>query len=83
MLYYGFSHQTDRNVIHCREGYQDAEALINHLKNVQEPLNEMFKIADLERIECHGPVAEIAKLRTHLKPLGCEFYESDNKGIRR
>ena len=95
MLYYGFSHRVDLddkmekiettkgNIIHCREGYESAEALLEHLKNVDEPLNETLKISELERLECHGPVSEIAKLRSALTPLGCEFYESDLKGSRK
>jgi quinol monooxygenase YgiN len=31
-LYYGFS--SDRDQVHCRKGYEDAEGLLAHLDNV-------------------------------------------------
>ena len=60
-LYYGFSFDGDQ--AHCREGYQDADGVLAHLENVGALLDEVFKIADLTRLEIHGPDPEIAKLR--------------------
>jgi quinol monooxygenase YgiN len=68
-LYYGFSF--DGEQVHCREGYEDAEGVLAHLNNVGSLLEEALKIADLTRLEIHGPETELAKLReplTHLKP---------------
>src|SRR6185295_18128352 len=64
-LYYGFSFDGDQ--IHCREGYADAEGVLNHLDNVGGMLAEALTIADLTRLEIHGPETELAKLRG---PLG-------------
>ncbi|MEY2500929.1 MAG: hypothetical protein QOI07_1263 [Verrucomicrobiota bacterium] len=57
--------------VFCREGYTDAEGLLAHLENVGALLAEALKIADLIRLEVHGPAAELDKLRAplaHLKP---------------
>ena len=52
-LYYGFSFDGDR--AHCREGYKDAEGLLAHLGNVGQLLGEALKIAEITRLEIHGP----------------------------
>jgi quinol monooxygenase YgiN len=68
-FYYGFSFDGDQ--AHCREGYEDAEGLMAHLKNIGPLLEEALKIAELTRLEIHGPEEELAKLRgplAHLKP---------------
>jgi hypothetical protein len=49
----------------------DAEGLLAHLDNIGALLAEALKIADLIRIEVHGPAGELEKLRgplAHLKP---------------
>jgi quinol monooxygenase YgiN len=68
-LFYDFTVNGDE--FFCREGYAGAEALLAHLENVGALLAEAFKIADLTRLEVHGPAAELDKLRgplAHLKP---------------
>jgi len=68
-LFYDFTVNGDE--IFCREGYAGAEALLAHLENVGALLAEAFKIADLTRLEVHGPATELDKLRGplgHLKP---------------
>ncbi|MGA8572742.1 MAG: putative quinol monooxygenase [Desulfobaccales bacterium] len=77
-LYYGFTFYEDQ--AHCREGYADAEGALAHLEGVGPLLEEALKIADLTRLEIHGPEEELAKLRgplAHLKPqfftLECGF----------
>ena len=68
-LFYDFTINGDE--IFCREGYNGAEALLAHLENVGPLLDEALKIADLIRLEVHGPAAELEKLRellAHLKP---------------
>ena len=52
-LFYGFSFNGDE--VHCREGYKDAQALLAHLENVGDLINEALKISDITRIEVHGP----------------------------
>jgi quinol monooxygenase YgiN len=68
-LFYAFTVNGDE--VFCREGYADAEGLLAHLENVGALLAEALKIADLTRLEVHGPAAELDKLRgplAHLKP---------------
>jgi quinol monooxygenase YgiN len=64
-LFYEFSVNGDE--VFCREGYVDAEGLLAHLDNVGALLAQGLKIADLIRLEVHGPAAELEKLR---EPLG-------------
>lgn len=71
-LYYGFSFDGDQ--AHCREGYEDAEGLLEHLDNVGELLEESLKIADFIRLEIHGPEEELAKLREPLAELKPQFF---------
>ena len=60
-LFYEFTVNSDE--IFCREAYTDAEGLLAHLDNVGAMLAEALKIADLTRIEVHGPTAELEKLK--------------------
>lgn len=71
-LYYGFSFNGDE--VHCREGYEDAEGLLAHLDNVGALLREALQIADIIRLEVHGPEAQLAKLRTPLEELNPQFF---------
>ena len=72
-LYYGFCFDGDQ--AHCREGYADAAGLLTHLDNVGALLAEALKIADVVRLEVHGPAGELEKLKAplaHLKPAWFE-----------
>jgi len=71
-LYYGFSFDGDQ--IHCREGYADAEGVLAHLENVGVLLAEALTIANLTRLEIHGPETELAKLRGPLAPHSPQFF---------
>ena len=66
-LFYDFTVNGDE--IFCREGYAGAEALLAHLDNVGPELEAAFKIADLTRLEVHGPAEELEKLRGPLAQL--------------
>jgi len=79
-LYYGFTFLDDQ--VHCREGYEDAEGILAHLENVGHLLQEAFKIADVTRLEIHGPAEELAKLRAPLKDMDVQFFTLEY-GIRR
>ncbi len=72
-LYYGFTFNGDE--AHCREGYADAAALLAHLENVGALLQDALKIADISRLEVHGPAAELDKLREPLKDLSPAYFE--------
>ena len=69
-LFYGFTLNDDE--VFCREGYTDAEGILAHLDNVGAMLADAMKIADLARVELHGPAKELDKLRgplAHLNPV--------------
>jgi quinol monooxygenase YgiN len=70
--YYGFSFSGE--LAHCREAYADAQGLLDHLQNVGSLLQEALKIAELVRLEVHGPEAELAKLREPLAGLNPQFF---------
>src|SRR5437868_5135456 len=75
-LFYEFSVNGDE--VFCREAYTDAAGLLAHLDNVGALLTHAMKIADLVRVEVHGPAAELEKLReplAHLKPQWFEISE--------
>ena len=71
-LYYGFSF--DGNLAHCREAYSDAEALLTHASNVSDLIEEALKLADVTRIELHGPAAELEKLREPLSKYEPQYF---------
>jgi hypothetical protein len=68
-LFYGFAVNGDE--IFCREAYQIAGGVLAHLENVRALLQEMLTVADLVRVELHGPAEELDKLKeplAHLNP---------------
>jgi hypothetical protein len=68
-LFYGFSINGEE--IFCREAYGSAQGLLAHLENVGPVLAEMLKVADVIRVEVHGPATELEKLKqpmAHLNP---------------
>ncbi|MBL1178087.1 putative quinol monooxygenase [Pantanalinema sp. GBBB05] len=79
-LYYGFSFDGDQ--VHCREGYEGAEGVLAHLANVGTLLEEALKIADLTRLEIHGPEPELVTLREQLAHLQPQFFTLEY-GFRR
>jgi quinol monooxygenase YgiN len=66
-LFYEFSINGDE--VFCREGYLNAEALLEHLGNVGAMLEASMKMAELIRIEVHRPAAELEKLKRTLARL--------------
>jgi quinol monooxygenase YgiN len=72
-LFYAFSVNGDE--VFCREGYADAEGLLAHLDNIGALLAEALKIADLVRLEVHGPAAELDKLRGPMAELKPSWFE--------
>jgi quinol monooxygenase YgiN len=79
-LFYGFSFDGDQ--AHCREGYRDAAGALAHLENVGALLMEVLKIADLTRLEVHGPETELAKLRGPLADFKPQYFTLEY-GFRR
>ena len=74
-LFYGFTVNGDE--IFCREGYANAEGVLVHLENVGPELGAMLKVADLTRLEVHGPAAELEKLKGPLAQLKPAFFACD------
>jgi hypothetical protein len=79
-IHYAFSFSG--NTAHCREGYDDAAAVLAHLENVGELLGQALKIAKIVRLEVHAPASEVEKLRGPMASLGPQFFEL-SEGIRR
>jgi hypothetical protein len=79
-LYYGFSFDGDQAF--CREGYEDAQGVLAHLENVGPLLGEALKLAELTRLEIHGPEEELAALRGPLAHLNPQFFTLEY-GFRR
>ena len=71
-LYYGFCFNGGQAL--CREGYVDGDAFLAHLDNVGELFARAQKLADVTRMELHGPAAEIDKLREPLAELDIVYY---------
>ncbi|MHC5063217.1 MAG: putative quinol monooxygenase [Planctomycetota bacterium] len=71
-LYYGFSFDGDQ--VHCREGYADAAGVLAHIERVSSLLQEALAIADMTRLEVHGPKAELDKLREPLSAFEVQFF---------
>ena len=71
-LYYGFTFDGDQ--AHCREGYADADALLAHLAGVGPLLREALQLAEITRLEIHGPESELEKLRAPLAALNPQFF---------
>ena len=71
-LFYEFTINGDE--VFCREGYVNAEALLEHLDNVREMLAAALKMADLIRLEVHGPAAQLQKLKEPLAHLNPDWF---------
>ena len=71
-LFYEFSINGDE--VFCREGYVNAEALLAHLENVSGMLEAARSLAELVRIEVHGPAEELAKLKIPLEHLNPAWF---------
>jgi len=74
-LFYGFTINGDE--VFCREAYTDADGILAHLDNVGAMLTEAFKVADLIRLELHGPAPELDKLRKPLAHLNPVWFETE------
>jgi hypothetical protein len=79
-LYYEFTCNGDE--IFCREGYVGAEGVLTHLDNVGALLGEALKIADITRLEIHGPEEELEKLKRPLAHLNPAWFVSECGVVR-
>ena len=72
-LYYGFSFAD--NMMHCREGYANAEGLLAHLQSVGPLIEELLGTGvTIERLEVHGTATELEKLRGPMADLSPQFF---------
>jgi len=74
-VHYAFTFSDD-NRAHCREAYTGAQGVLQHLADVDGPLKAVLdpSVAELERLEVHGPAAELDLIREALTPLGAQFF---------
>lgn len=79
-VHYAFSYNGD--VAHCREGYDNAAAVLAHLDNVGALLQEALKISEITRLEVHGPAAELDQLRAPLAGLNPQWFVLEPGVIR-
>jgi len=70
-LYYGFAVCEDS--VFCREGYQDAAAMLKHLAAVKDIAAQPAGL----KLNIVGPAAQLEKLRQHLEPAGAVFWQLD------
>ena len=70
------------SVAHCREGYDNAAAVLAHLETVGALLGEALKLSQLTKLEVHGPAADIDKLREPMAGLAPQFFAPE-PGFRR
>ena len=73
--FYNFTINGD--VIFCREAYQNAEAVVEHLGNVGEALGKALELVDILRVEVHGPAEELEKLKEPMADLKPEWFVLD------
>jgi quinol monooxygenase YgiN len=71
-LYYEFTINGD--IIFCREAYVGAAGALAHLASVGPLLVEMLKIADLVRLEVHGPADELDQMRAPLANFKPDWF---------
>jgi quinol monooxygenase YgiN len=75
-LYYDFTLNGDN--LFCREAYVDADGLLEHLSSVGPMMQELLTIADMTRLEVHGPATELDKLKDALQPLNPIWFVYQN-----
>jgi quinol monooxygenase YgiN len=79
-LFYSFTFSGDE--AHCREGYEDAQGVLDHLSNSGALIEQLLAVSDLTRHEIHGPAEEIDKLREPLAGVAVQFFFLEH-GFRR
>ena len=62
------------NIVFCRESYIDADAAVAHVQNVGDLIEKLLTLSTLERIELHGPAAELEKLKEPLAALNPTYF---------
>lgn len=71
-LYYDFTINGDE--VFCREAYIGADGLLEHIASVNPILSEFLQIADVTRVELHGPAEELEKLKEPMAALNPTYF---------
>lgn len=71
-LYYGFSFNGDE--VFCREAYDSADGVLQHLANIGPLLKDSMEIAEITRLEVHGPEEELSKLKQPLSAFSPHYF---------
>ena len=71
-LYYNFTLNGDE--LFCREGYEGAAGALAHVENVGPELDRLFSLAEMIRIELHGPAEELENLREPFAALNPTWW---------
>jgi quinol monooxygenase YgiN len=73
-LYYGWAVSDSK--LFCRKAYVNGEAVTAHLENVGPALGALLKsgAVTLDKMELHGPAAEISKAKAKLDAFGCSYW---------
>ena len=74
-LYYDFTINGDE--VFCREAYIGADGLLEHIASVNPILSEFLQIADVIRVELHGPAEELEKLKEPMAALNPTYFVHD------
>jgi len=78
-IYYGWSGSKENNKLFCREAYVDAAGVIAHLDNVGALVGKLLEsAATLDKIELHGPAAEIDKCKGKMDAFGTTYWTIDS-----
>ena len=66
-LYYSFAFQGNQAV--CREGYDDADGALEHIKDVGELLGKVLEVSEIKTISVSGIADDVKKFADHpLRP---------------
>jgi len=71
-LYYGFSFHGDE--VFCREAYDSADGVLEHLANIGPLLRDFMEIAQITRLEIHGPEQELSRLKQPASALNPNYF---------
>jgi hypothetical protein len=74
-MHYAFSF--DGDAAHCREGYEDAAAIVAHLENVRGVLQRALAVAEITWLGVHGPPVALAKLRKPFENRKPQMFAGD------
>jgi len=71
--YYSF--YFNENTAFCREAYEGAEGVLEHIEKVGPLLEKSLTLAEMTFLEVHGPSDELAKLKEPLAELNPRYFE--------